>query len=150
MCTKPDCAGWCHKSGLNPMRSVFFSYVAIPCVFLAIVGTVNPVSLLAADADDYLKAIEMETEKVERKTIDADTEASSLSTGNAAAPAGEGFSTGLSMDGFGQELADKYTGTARFYEKLPRRTQEEVYQEYLQGASISEVRAKIMNRYLHR
>jgi hypothetical protein len=116
------------------------------------VGTVNSVTVSAAGEDDYLKAIEMETEKVERKS--ANMELSSLQeaapTERPRGPAGEGFSSELTLAEFEQELADKYTGTARFYQKLPRRTQEEVYQEYLKGASISEVRTKIMNRFLHR
>ena len=109
-------------------------------IFL-LLGIVNSVAVLAAEDDDYLKAIEMEIDKVDAKPSGG---------GAASEAAGKGFSSGMTIEEFEEELATKYTGTARFYEKLPRRTQQEIYQEYKDGASISEVRTKVMNRFLRR
>lgn len=123
------------------------------CLFcLAFVCFVIPVSVFASEDDDYLKALTLEEQKVERKSLSNDgvADAQSASKGVTAVDSGEGFSSGLSMDAFEFELQERYTGSAVFYRKLPRRSQEEIYQDYRQGASISEVRKKIMNRFLHR
>ena len=135
-------------------RRIFSSTGSRFYLFLLIAVFVTPFSVYAAGDDDYLKAIEMETEKVERKAEDDD--------GNGSQPSGmrdsvdprigggDGFSSGLSLEEFEAELSEKYTGGAVFYKKLPRRNQEEVYQEYANGASYDQVRKKIMDRYLGR
>ena len=123
------------------------------CLFcLAVVCFVIPVSVIASEDGDYLRALTLEEQKVERKSISNDgvTDAQSASKKVTTVDSGEGFNSGLSMDAFEFELQERYTGSAVFYRKLPRRSQEEVYQDYRQGASISEVRKKIMNRFLHR
>ncbi|MES9960668.1 MAG: hypothetical protein ABW089_09545 [Sedimenticola sp.] len=112
---------------------------------LLIVSFVTPVTLSAAEDDDYLKAIEMETDKVERKQSAEDAGPETVNGGG-----GAGFSRGLSIEDFAQELKEKYTGSSVFYKKLPRRTQEEIYQDYFKGSSYEQVQKKIMNRYLGR
>ena len=111
-------------------------------------------SALASNEDEYLKAIQVETEKVERSALSAaDAESgpgAQWSTGSKEDLTGMGFSNGLSEQGFDLELAEKYTGSAVFYRKLSRRNQEEIYEYYQQGASIDEVRKKIVNRFLNR
>ena len=118
---------------------------------LLLFGAFSP---LHAAEEDYLKAIEMETEKVERKA-EGDAGDGSQPSGmrDSVDPrigGGDGFSSGLSLEEFEAELSEKYTGGAVFYKKLPRRNQEEVYQEYANGASYDQVRKKIMDRYLGR
>lgn len=123
------------------------------CLFcLAFACFVIPVSVIASEDDDYLKALGLEEQKVERKSPSSDSVPDAQDTSNkvTAMGSGEGFSPDLSMDAFELELQERYTGSAVFYRKLPRRSQEEMYQEYRQGASISELRKKIMNRFLHR
>jgi len=100
-------------------------------------------SASAAEDDEYLKAIEMETLKLERKAGDGEDGGAAHRRGG-----GDGFSVGLTIDGFENELQAKYTGSAVFYKKLPRRIQEEIYQEYVNGASYTQLRKKIMDRYL--
>jgi len=50
---------------------------------------------------------------------------------------------------FEDELEASYRGTYLFYKKLPAESQEEVFRERQQGASIEDIRKTIMSRYLH-
>jgi hypothetical protein len=135
-------------------RLLFSSTVSRLCLFLLIAVFVTPFSVYAAGDDDYLEAIEMETEKVERKVVDGEGDGSRFNGSRDSVDprigGGKGFSSGLSIEEFEAELSEKYTGGAVFYKKLPRRNQEEVYQEYAEGASYDQVRKKIMDRYLGR
>ena len=101
----------------------------------------------AASQLDYLKQLEQEATKI-------DAQGGGEATGGAAAVeqrrTGRGFSAGLTMEAFGTELGERYRGSAIFYGKLSRRYQEQVYAEYLDGASIDEVRALITELYLRR
>jgi hypothetical protein len=116
-------------------------------LFSLILCFVIPFTALASEEDDYLKAIEQETNKLGARA-GADSNGGREAT--SAHRAGEGFSSGLSVEGFSDELQEKYTGSAVFYRKLDPRGQEEIYQEYLDGASIAEIRKKIMDRFLKR
>lgn len=100
-------------------------------------GFVTSFSVLAAGDDDYLKALSQEAGKVGRT---APAEAGATGNGQAA----------VSQQQFETELKEKYAGSAVFYSKLPSAAQEEIYLEYQSGASISELRKKIMDRFLHR
>ncbi len=126
--------------------------IAVPSFCLAFACFVIPVSVIASEEDDYLKALSLEVQKVQRKSPPNDSVPDAQDTSNkvTAMGSGEGFSPDLSMDTFEVELQERYTGSAVFYGKLQRRSQEEVYQEYRRGATISEVREKIMNRFLRR
>ena len=95
-----------------------------------------PLVLSAADDDDYLKQIQSEAFKVEEDAGEA-----AASTDDAASAA--------DIETFEQELEGQYRGSYLFYKKLPRRGQEEIFLEYQKGASIGEIRKKIMNRFLH-
>ena len=64
--------------------------------------------------------------------------------------AGAGAQGEASRQVFESELKEKYAGSAVFYSKLPPATQEEIFLEYRSGASIAELRKKIMDRFLHR
>lgn len=107
------------------------NYIAIFC-FAVTTGAF-------AEEDPYLSAISIEAAKVEttaQPTLDKPD----------AQPAGE---DGLNMQSFEEDLKARYKGSYTFYEKLPRRTREEVFLEYRDGASIDEIRKKIMDRFLH-
>ena len=97
---------------------------------------VFPLALPAADDDDYLKQIESEAFKV------GDVAEETAASGDAAA-------SDADIETFEQELEGQYRGSYLFYKKLPRRGQEEIFLEYQKGASIGEIRKKIMNRFLH-
>ncbi|MCG8037820.1 MAG: hypothetical protein JAZ19_12385, partial [Candidatus Thiodiazotropha taylori] len=56
---------------------------------------------------------------------------------------------GAAQVAFEEDLKSRYLGSYTFYKKLPRRAREEVYEEYKGGASIDEIRQKIMNRFLN-
>lgn len=114
---------------------------ALPALFgwgLMIVGFVTPFSVMAAGEDDYLSALHQEAGKVD-------------GSGPASAGAADEAAAGrLSRESFESELKEKYAGSAVFYSKLAPGSQEEIYQEYRSGATISELRRKIMDRFLHR
>lgn len=97
-----------------------------------IIGIVISFSVNGAEEDDYLSALKAEASKV-----------GVPATGGSAGDR-------LSRESFENELKDRYAGSAVFYSKLDAANQEEIYQEYLSGATISELRKKIMDRFLHR
>ncbi len=101
---------------------------------LLLVGLLPAGFVGAADADDYLKMLEAEATKV--------------GTPATAVPTDENGSN-ADIGVFEDELKAHYSGTYAFYKKLPRRTQEEIYTEYSQGASIEDIRDKIYDRYLN-
>ncbi|WP_275097411.1 hypothetical protein [Sedimenticola hydrogenitrophicus] len=98
----------------------------------------TPFSVMAAGEDDYLSALHQEVDKVDGG-VDKPRGAG-----------GEAADSRLSRESFESELKEKYAGSAVFYGKLTPGSQEEIYQEYQSGASISELRKKIMDRFLHR
>lgn len=97
---------------------------------------------LLAEEDPYLSAISKEADKVEAETqptLNVPTESS-----------GQTDEDGLSLQAFEEDLKTRHKGSYTFYQKLPRRSREEVFQEYRNGASIDELRKTIMERFLHR
>ncbi len=93
-----------------------------------------------AEEDPYLSAISQEAKKVE-----APSQPDSTATDDPVTQS-EGE---LNLQAFEEDLKARYKGSYTFYKKLPRRTQEEVFLEYRDGASIDEIRKKIMDRFLH-
>ncbi len=91
-----------------------------------------------AEEDPYLSAISIEAEKVESAEITTSDEAGKIETGD-----------GPSLQAFEDDLKTRYMGSFTFYKKLPRRSREEVFEEYKAGASIDEIREKIMDRFLN-
>ena len=54
----------------------------------------------------------------------------------------------VARESFEEMLDSRYHGSFIFYEKLPERMQIEIYQDYVSGVGISELRSKIINRYM--
>lgn len=105
-----------------------------------VLSVIMPLGLVAEE-DPYLSAISSEASKVEA------TEQPTLDTSGEQPKKEEG---GIALQAFEEELKTSYQGSYTFYQKLPRRTREEVFQVYSSGASIDEVRKMIMDRFLHR
>lgn len=97
-------------------------------------GWMACVSALAAGEDDYLKQIQSEAAKVEQDPVSAPP---ALDEGEA------------DIAAFEKALEKHYRGSYLFYKKLPRRSREEIFAEYAKGASITDIRKKIMNRFLN-
>ncbi len=106
---------------------------AILLLLVCVTGT-------CAAEDDYLSTLSREAEKVE-----ADVQPTVTETGEPAAPT----ESGLNLQAFEEDLKARYKGSYTFYQKLPKRTREEVFLEYRDGASMDEIRKKIMDRFLH-
>ena len=87
--------------------------------------------------DDFLSAIEAESQKVE-------------STENQPGDQSGGESVDDSRQKLEELLSEKYRGSYKFYVKLPERSRQEVVGEYEKGTSIAEIRKKIVDRYLQR
>ena len=62
---------------------------------------------------------------------------------------GDAAKTEVSLEDFEQLLKSRYRGSFSFYSKLSTRSRQEVYEYYVNGASVAEVRRKIMNRFRH-
>jgi hypothetical protein len=84
-----------------------------------------------ADEDAYLSAISSEAEKVE-----------STETPSTAETGDHRVAEGPSLKAFEGDLKASYMGSFTFYKKLPRRSREEVFEEYKGGASIDEIRKR--------
>jgi len=126
------------------LRRIFPKNARLRTVGLRIVCLLVPacllfVSTISHSEDAYLDALRMEEEKLNNKE--------SVSGG------GVGSGSLVSSDEervkFEDELEASYRGTYLFYKKLPAESQEEVFLERQQGASIEDIRKTIMSRYLH-
>lgn len=123
------------SAGSNMLIKQLFGRVLLVLMLLA------TVSLFAtAEEDPYLSALSKEALKVE---VAGQTTQSEL---NEAAVSEDG---NLDLQMFEEDLKARYKGSYTFYQKLPRRSREEVFVEYRDGASIDEIRKKIMDRFLH-
>ena len=112
----------------------------IPAILCAMVMMLGTYSATATSADaDYLSAISSEANKVESDSLSglggSDKDGTELDTARTA---------------FETDLKTKYRGSYTFYKKLPRPGRDEIYQSYKEGASISAIREKIMDRFLQR
>ncbi len=122
-----------HFNHMIQLKICLFGWFSFICGAL-------PLGLLAEE-DPYLSAISSEAAKVdaaEQPTLDTADEEVDSEAG------------GIDMQAFEEELKASYQGSFTFYEKLPRRVREEVFQVYSDGASIEEVRDMIMQRFLNR
>lgn len=109
------------------------------------------VSLPALSADDYLSELDAEVKKVESREIDGESGTSTVEQPAEVAPGTTASArAGASRDAFEELLRQHYLGTFGFYKKLPERSRQEIFAEYQNGAPISEVRKKIIDRLLQR
>ena len=99
---------------------------------------------------DYLSDLDAEVKKVEARQIDGESGTSTVEApAEVSAENGQGRD-GATRDGFEALLKENYLGTFGFYKKLPERSRQEIYAEYRDGAPMSEVRKKIIDRLLQR
>lgn len=122
-----------NDKGSGPEGGVWRRLVVVGCLAIPLAV---PAADDAADGNEYLKLIQSEALKI--KVADPVTPESA----KADVPAVE-------IGTFENELEGQYRGSYLFYKKLPRRAQEEIFLEYQKGASIDDIRKKIMNRFLH-
>jgi hypothetical protein len=54
------------------------------------------------------------------------------------------------FDAMESQLKEQYRGSYLFLKKLPRQSQEEIFSDYQNGASIDDIRKKIMKIFLHK
>jgi len=109
------------------------------------------VSLPAVSADDYLSELDAEVKKVESRKIDGETGESSVQVpAETTVNSQDAGGVKASRESFEVLLKKNYLGTFGFYKKLPERSRQEIYAEYRDGAPISEVRKKIIDRLLQR
>ncbi len=125
--------------------------VAFPRIVLA--GTLLTFFLVALpswSADDYLSELDAEVKKVESRKIDGETGENSVEAPAEITPDAGNARAGASRTAFEALLKQRYLGTFGFYKKLPERSRQEIYADYQNGAPMSEVRKKIIDRLLQR
>ena len=117
---------------MNGMRrlnkSIFFSLFFVSFISLPVTG-------YAADEDGYLSEISAEVEKIDVENESLDEESDSRQN------------PGDKAD-FEKLLEERYHGSFVFYNKLPTRTQLEIFEDYRRGAEIPKLREKIIDRYI--
>jgi hypothetical protein len=119
----------------NVLNNEMFGRV-LSALLLAMVGRLY----LYAEEDASLSAITQEAQKVE-----AETQPTLRETGEPVAAAEDGFG----LLAFEEDLKTRCLGSYTFYLKLPERSREEVFLESRDGASIGEIREKIMDHFLN-
>lgn len=127
MQVRPSCLNHVIQYGFRCMSCILLSSITLPMNVMA-------------EEDPYLSAISSEASKVdssEQPTLEAPGAKPAMDEG------------GIDLQAFEEDLKASYQGSYTFYQKLPRRTREEVFQVYSDGASIDEVRKMIMDRFLH-
>ena len=110
-------------------------------LYLSVSGTV-----FGAD-DDYLKALEAESSKLEPGKLDA-------GQGEQNEVAGQQMDSDIEMSDvrvkFEQILSEKYHGSYTFYSKLPERSRQEIVKDYQQGKPFVQIRKIIIDRFMQR
>ena len=122
---------------IQPLCAILLRLRCIWCAFS--ISVVFPCVSTAGDADDYLSAISIEAEKVEESNL---SDAQSRRVAKKA-----GIEPTLSE--FESELKSRYRGSYTFYRKLPTRSREAIFMNFLDGVPMSDIRKKIMDRFLN-
>jgi hypothetical protein len=99
---------------------------------------------------DYLSDLDAEVKKVEARQIDGESGTSTVEAPAELSTAAGEPREGATRDAFEALLKENYLGTFGFYKKLPERSRQEIYIDYRDGAPMSEVRKKIIDRLLQR
>lgn len=118
--------------------------------FLVVLVAFLLASTSARSADDYLSELDAEARKVESREIDAERGISRVVNPAQDTSVTAGTAAKSSRDAFESMLRERYLGTYGFYRKLPERSRQEIFGDYRDGAPISEVRKKIIDRLLQR
>ena len=108
--------------------------------FAAIAVALSLCPAFAAD-DDYVRAVEREAGKL------GTAPPQGVADGGAAGQAAD-RQPALSRDRFEATLRDRYVGTYKLYGKLPDRSRQEVFADFQRGATIEELRRKVVDRLL--
>ena len=112
------------------------------CRFVVGGATLAGASLALGAEEDFIKYLNEEATRV-------DSPAPEISAGAVKPTPAAGEEREAARKAFESDLERKHRGTWMFYRKLPRRYRDEVFEDHLRGASIDEVRTKIIQRYLH-
>lgn len=104
----------------------------------------------AQSGDDYLSQLDAEVQKVEVRQIDG-----AAGTNEVVAPSALGSPVSVSggklpRNEFDDMLRVEHKGIFTFYKLLPERSKQEVYSEYVRGASTQELRTKTLDRFKQR
>jgi hypothetical protein len=116
-------------------RRIAFDTGPVQCLCISLVcalGLVFSMAARAADDGSYLELLNKEAMK----------------QGVVARPETAGGAE--QVDAFEALLQKDYRGSYLFFKKLPPRSQEEILLDYQNGASINDVRKKIMDKFLHK
>lgn len=100
--------------------------------------------------DDYMSLLDAEVQKVEARQIDGAAGANDVVSPGSVPIAAPVSGDKLPRDQFDQMLKDEHKGIYTFYKHLPERSRQEVYSEYLSGASTQEIREKTLDRFKQR
>lgn len=96
--------------------------------------------LVYAAEDDYLKSLEIESQKIR------DTKKIATEVGG-----GEDSTViDAQRNEFESYMSVKHKGTYAFYRKLPDRSREEIFKAFVDGASMGEIRTMTIDRKLNR
>ena len=105
-------------------------------------------SLPVMSADDYLSELDAEANKVGTPPVGSTTGESDAGKSAEASAESDKSSPQASREAFEGLLKKRYLGSYGFYQKLPERSRQEVFEEYQQGADMDQLRRKIVNRLL--
>lgn len=92
----------------------------------------------AAGEDDYLKALEAESQKMEAKEFVAES------------AEGENIESDAQRNEFEMYMKAKHKGTYAFYRKLPDYSKEEIFMAFTDGALMEDIRYMVIERKLNR
>ncbi len=99
--------------------------------------------------DDYLKDLDAEVLKVEARRIDGESGSSEVEA-PAESPAVVETPSDISRSDFDEMLKKRFRGADVLYQRLSERSRQEVFQKYLNGASMRKIRQTIYDRLLNR
>jgi hypothetical protein len=119
---------------LYKIKTIFWACALLVSLYLSPAQAVD---------DDYLSEISIEAKKVESDSL-------SGVGGSSGSKGMEGIEKDGARSAFEADLKARYRGSYTFYNKLPLTSRDEIYQHYREGASISDIREKIMERFLKR
>lgn len=103
-------------------------------------------SVSHATDDPYLQLLDEEVTKVEAVSTDTGGDDGDRPAENAGQAGPSGAPT---RENFEAVLREQHVGTYSFYRRLPERSREEVFTDFRHGASVEDLRQKVIDRFLH-